>query len=108
MAKKLILEQGVDDGVPLKAYVNRGRWVIGCECGGGEYAFEGGVVMCQSCWNSKVSHKYRLFTWPKEREKIEQLLIVRPLDNRNWFADELVADLALENNEHKAELIGGA
>ena len=108
MGKKLIKEQGVDSGAPLKAYVNRGRWIIKCECGGGEFAFEDGLFMCRSCWNSNVGHKYRRFVWPKGRKRIEQLLVVRPLDNRNWFSHEAISHLEAENKEHAAELLGGA
>lgn len=105
MGKKLIKEQGIDDGIPLKAYVNRGRWAIKCECGGAEYAFEAGIFMCRSCWNSRHGHRYRRFTFPRSRKRIERLLIIRPLENRNWFSDEPVSHLEAENIEHKAELL---
>jgi len=105
MGKKLIKEQGIDDGVPLKAYVNRGRWVIKCECGGAEYAFEARIFMCRSCWNSRYRHQYRRFTFPRSRKRIENLLIIRPLENRNWFNDEPISHLEAENIEHKAELL---
>lgn len=108
MGKKLIKEQGIDDGPALKPYVNRGRWIVKCECGGGEFAFDDGLFMCRSCWNSKHGHKYRRVIWPRSRKRIEMLLMARPLDNRNWFNDELVSHLVAENKEHAAELLGGA
>ena len=107
MAHRLLSDYGISDSEPLYAHVNRGRWVIRCECGGGEYAFEAGVTMCQSCWNGKHGHKYRRVNWPPERGMIEQLLLVRPLDNRNWVTGECINGLERENSEHRAELIGG-
>lgn len=108
MGRKLLKEQGVDEGEPLKAYINRGRWIIQCECGGAEYAWDDGLFMCQSCFNSNNGHKYRKFVFPRNRVRIEKLLLVRPLTNRNWFANEPISNLEAENVEHAAELIGGA
>lgn len=106
MAKRLIPEQGYDEkSLPLKAYVNHGRWIVKCECGGGEKAWEEGWVMCQSCFNATLGHRYRRVIFPKPRSRIEQLLTVRPEPNRNWRPGETLADLERENSEHRAELL---
>ena len=107
MSKQLIADQGIDGGEPLHAYVNRGRWIVKCACGGAEYAFEGGLFMCRSCWNGGHAHKYRHIIWPENRSKIEGLLLRRPLDCRNWYSGEPLSQLAVENSLHAAELLGG-
>ena len=95
------------DGKPLYAYVNHGRWIVKCECGGAEKAWEEGYFMCMSCFNSANRHKYRLSVFPEDRKQIEELLIDRPLVNRNWKAGETIEQLKTENKEHSAELLKG-
>ena len=108
IAKHLPVSQELSAGKPLQAYVNHGRWVVKCECGGAEKAWEEGLFMCQSCWNSKHQHKLRLAMFPKSRAEIEKLLIVRPLENRNWSPSESLSFLKAENSAHKSELLGVA
>ena len=106
LGKSLIPEQGYDEeSQPFKAYVNHGRWLVKCECGGCEKVWEEGWVMCQSCLNAAQGHKYRRTVFPTTRKKIEEILIVRPLPNRNWSPGETLADLRRENEEHKEELL---
>jgi len=94
---------------PVKAFVNKGNWLVLCpKCGGAEYAWEEGVFFCCSCKNSYMGHKLRRLEFPKDRARIEELLLVRPLDNRNWTPRETVEDLERENNEHAAELLTAA
>ena len=105
LAAKLISEQGYDDTSPLMAYVNHGRWIVKCGCGCCEKVWEEGWMMCQSCFNARQGHKYRRTVFPKERNKIEMLLLQRPLTNRNWYPHEILTDLERENLEHKTELL---
>lgn len=91
---------------PLVAFVNAGRWSITCpNCGGGEYAFEEGWVMCRSCFNGYMGHKLRRVVFPTRADEIEQLLLVRPLQNRNWNLGETLAFLQEENEAHADELL---
>ena len=90
---------------PLYAYVNRGRWVVKCECGGAEKAWNEGYFMCQSCFNSGHKHKLRPVIFPKDGGQIEELLIDRPLINRNWKVGETLSQLRTENKKHAAELL---
>ena len=106
MTQRMLRDEGISDGIPLKACVNRGRWLIQCECDGAEYAFEEGLFMCQSCWNTNHQHKYRRFVFPKGREAIEWILMVSPLPNRNWLLGETLAQLKAENEAHTLELLG--
>lgn len=94
---------------PVPAFVNRGAWLVRCpSCRGAEYAWEEGFFFCCSCKNSYMGHDYRRLVFPEDRRKIEDLLVVRPLNNRNWNLGESVADLERENKEHAAELLLGA
>ncbi len=93
---------------PVEAFVNDGAWLVYCpepECHGAEYAWEEGVFFCTSCKNSYMKHDYRRLVFPKDRARIEELLLRRPLKNRHWTPGETVADLERENEEHAAELL---
>lgn len=107
MMKHRLQDFGVDSGLkPLVAIVNHGRWLVICpDCGGAEYAWEEKYMMCISCFNEGVGHKFRPAIFPVQREQIEELLILRPLSNRNWSLGETVADLRKENEEHSDKLI---
>lgn len=91
---------------PVTAFVNRGAWLARCpDCRGAEYAWEEGVFFCTSCLNSGLVHRYRRLVFPEERGRIEELLIVRPVANRNWNLGEAIEVLERENEEHAAELL---
>jgi len=109
LAMHHVPDQGVDDkSPPLKAYVNHGRWVAKCECGGCELVWEEGLFFCMSCLNGAHGHKVRRVVFPRSRKRIEGLLAQRPVINRNWKPNETLAALEDENKAHAAELLGGA
>lgn len=94
---------------PVQAFVNHGAWLVRCpECRGAEYAWEEGYFLCCSCKNSYLGHNYRRLVFPAERKAIEWLLILRPLNNRNWNWTESVDDLERENEEHAGKLLPAA
>ena len=101
----LIAEQGYDEGPPLAAYVNHGRWLVKCDCGCCEKVWEEGWMMCRACLNAAHGHKYRATVLPHYRQAIELLLIARPLPNRNWRPGETLPFLRAENELHKEELL---
>ena len=105
MAKRLLPQTGIDEGPPVKARVNHGRWVVDCECNSAELAFEEGLFMCQSCYNAGHKHQYRRSVFPNNRMDIEKALLQRPQCNRNWWHGESVATLKAENVAHKEELL---
>ncbi len=81
------------------AYVNYSRWVADClNCSAG-MALQPGVnqVVCLEC-----GERYDV-TWPKDREAIEALLLLRPQRNRHWRPGETIEDLERENREHGIE-----
>ena len=99
MAKRRLVPLGMADVKPIQARVNHGRWIVDCECLGAELAFEEGEFMCLSCFNFELGHKYRKVVFPKNRKKIELLLIGRPVANRNWSPGESLAKLKAENDK---------
>jgi hypothetical protein len=101
----IMVKPGIDDS-ELPAFVNQGRWLVKCECGGAEFAWEEGLFMCQSCWNSAHKHNFRKSVFPKRRKQIEEMLEVRPLMNRNFLVTDTVEILQAENSEHKSDLLG--
>ena len=104
LAKYGIISPKIAEG-ELKAEINQGRWIVKCECGGAEKAWEEGFFMCQSCLNGNHKHQYRKAVFPKQRRLIESLLLKRPLQNRNWSPNETLAQLKRENEEHREELL---
>lgn len=81
--------------VALHAYVNHGRWVADCPCGGAELVAEGRRMVCGSCGlNSPV-------TFPANTDEIERVLHERrDTAARNWYPGETVEMLEAENMEN--------
>ncbi|MDP2718314.1 MAG: hypothetical protein Q8P44_00555 [Dehalococcoidia bacterium] len=105
MKSKLVPDMGYDTGEPLTAQVRQGYWIVLCPCGGAEYVWEEGGMMCLSCLNAAHGHRYRRTKFPRKRREIEDILIIRPLINRNWLPGETVKDLERENHQHETELL---
>jgi hypothetical protein len=106
-----------NESEPVEAFVNKGMWIVMClNCkGGAEFAWEEGYFFCCSCKNSYNGHRYRRLIFPADRQEIEDLLSVRPLENRNYrgplHPNETLEVLRQENKDHASELItegGGA
>jgi hypothetical protein len=88
---------------PLAAYVNHGRWVVMCECGGAQLASKDDPrFFCVSCLNESHGAKWRPVTWPKPREvaAIEGQLRPRLTENANWLPGETVDTLQAENERN--------
>lgn len=79
----------------LSAYINRGRWVADCPvCLAGIACTPAYPRGC--CLECGLLYTIR---FPPRRGDIEQLLLRRPVVNRNWWPHESLADLARENAE---------
>ena len=77
---------------PRSAYINHGRWVVDCLCAGaGLTSRSFGLSCCFDC-----GRVYTAITFPKHGKAIEDLLLARPPDARNW-RDESLAVLRDEN-----------
>jgi len=92
-----ILNLPIYDGKSLEARIEFSRWIVDCpNCKMAEFAFEDKLFFCSQCHNSDIQGKVRKVKMPKERKKIEGLLIKRKLINRHW-ANEKIEQLEEEN-----------
>jgi hypothetical protein len=93
---------------PLIARVDHGRWVVDCPCGSSSMVWtDNPLLWCMSCGNADVNHRWRRVSipGPEIRDQIEELLMVRPKENRIWNPNESIEDLRRENEEHASELL---
>lgn len=88
--------------------INHGKWCLVCpnpHCNNGMLvSWRDPLFWCSHCrmeWNERKPCR-ALF--PREREKIELALSMRPLQFRNWEQGESLADVARTNLEHKEDL----
>ena len=99
---------GEAEGPEAFAYVNRGRWVVNCPfgCGRSQAASEDDrwFYCCghESCFNRDVQHRAVPVVWPPPEDQavIERVLLHRPIENQNWFADEPIVMLVRENETY--------
>ena len=94
---------------PLRATINRGIWIVACECRApGDPApgmlcwLDVPLMWCVRCRNADAGHRWRpyLLPSPDERAAIDAVLEPRAIVNRNWLPGETVADLLRENAAH--------
>ena len=86
------------DAKPLEARIEYSRYVVDCpNCNSAEFAFEDKLFFCSQCHNSDIEGKARKVKMPKDRKKIEEILLKRSIKNRHWFPSETVEDLEKEN-----------
>jgi hypothetical protein len=80
-----------EDSTQVYAYVNHGRWVADCPCGGAELVTEDQPLLCGSCGG------IRPVVWPEDVEGIERALADRVRqDTQNWRPGESVEMLEVE------------
>jgi len=88
-------------GIEAYAYILRGAWVVGCECGECVFYEPGKPFFCPNCLNAENGHRPRPVVMPVERSQIEVVLLQRPNpNNRNWLVGETVKQLNDENLIH--------
>jgi len=65
-------------GKPVRARINRGRWIADCECGGAEYVDpDEPLFFCMSCGNAVTSGRAREVIFPENRKDIEAEVMSR-------------------------------
>ncbi len=116
---------GPTAGEPVLGYVNQGRWIAMCECGGAEAVDpDEPIFYCFTCGNATTDGAPRLVIFPDEREQIEAELLKRPVIelrgrnpierafqalpgvgalSRNWTPDESLDDLKEQNQQLNQE-----
>jgi hypothetical protein len=89
----------------VAARVNEGRWIADCPfCGGAQFTSpEDRRFLCADCGNAKIDGKWMRVAWPTAPDAIEDVLIVRPTENRHWFPQESLEHLRDENAQHGLE-----
>jgi len=92
--------------IAIHAAANHGRWVVECpDCCGAQFACpDDRRFMCNNCANALVGGLWRPVIWPKDRAKIDELLMLRPdPKTRHWIPGESVANLKAENKANGVE-----
>lgn len=86
-----------------RALVNWGRWIVPCPfCPAAQLAVDGDRrFLCVDCGNESVGFKSVRVQWPGAvlRQRIEELLLARPVENQHWVPGQTAADLARENQQ---------
>lgn len=86
---------------PKVAYIDRGQWVIRCDCGAGntfDPEWADGLALCFGCGAQHVN-----VTLPstQDRATLERLLLARPESKtRNWTSRETMEEIEAENEAH--------
>lgn len=97
------LDKGTAPGAGIPAYVNHGRWVVGCpDCNNAQLACRTDKrFLCNECGNVAVSGLWRPVIWPTDAAAIETELEKRKLPNQNWAPTQSLKDLKAETIVHK-------
>ena len=84
--------------VKLLAHINHGRWLVHCAaCPQAMWTHpEWKIACCTEC-----GAVYEGIIFPFERPVIEQILLMRWVENQNWEPGETVADLQRENMTYR-------
>lgn len=92
-----------------RAFLNWGRWKVNCPspvCLGASLVEPGQTaVICKCrdqgvCQHGPLCAALQHIVWPADVTAIEEAVSARPLENRNWYPHETVADLLRENVEN--------
>ncbi|MHB8490604.1 MAG: hypothetical protein ACYDA6_00095 [Solirubrobacteraceae bacterium] len=95
-------------GTPLEVFVNDGRWLVQCPCGGAQYASKGDHrFFCIDCLNEWCGGLWAATEWPDDHPLIEAVLDQRPTNRAHWNlraatgtgSTETLAGLVAENDE---------
>lgn len=79
-------------------FVNDGRWLVQCPCGGAQYASKTDHrFFCIDCLNATANGLWVAVTWPQYPGLIEAVLDVRPTNQADWLPGETLSQLAAEN-----------
>lgn len=90
----------------VHARVYEGKWLVDCPdlaCRSAQVACATDPrFLCNGCLNARHPGCWLTVRWPGrvERQEIERLLLLRPVEHRNWWPGETVAMLRAENVEH--------
>jgi hypothetical protein len=87
----------------VRAKLNWGRWICDCptdNCNNAEYAIWNEVkrkeMICAVCGQGPWS-----IVLPKNKDRIEEIVSSRSIENQNWNRGESVRYLLQENKKHE-------
>jgi hypothetical protein len=104
IGKELLVERSPSVNIRgVNAFVNHGRWIAQCECGGAEVVDpEDPFFLCLSCLNAEFKERMRLVRFPAGRGLVEAALMARKDPRtRNWAVGEPVERLREETERHE-------
>ena len=79
----------------VRARIWQGQWIADCECGGASFVEpEEPVFFCFSCANRTHNGRVRNAIFPEQREEIEKLILLRPVNDLAGLDDKERAGLA--------------
>jgi hypothetical protein len=91
------------------AYVNAGRWVVGCPfpgCNSAQMAsFTDRRFFCCDCANAAVGGQWVEVVWPANHTEVENWVASRPFDVRHWFPGETAEDIRRQDDEAMGKAI---
>ena len=98
--KQMVIEIQIDkvSTSPVYARIELGQWVADCACGGCEFVDPNDpIFFCFSCANREDAHMLRPVVFPElaERQKIEELILARPINDRRGLDDLERAHMAM-------------
>ena len=83
----------------VEAVINHGRYIVNCPngCGGASVvSIKDSYFVCVECGSPENDGLFYNVKFPGQKARIEELLLKRPIQNRNWIK-ETVAELEDEN-----------
>lgn len=96
-ALKYLIQVGIGlHDRPVQARILYGRWLVDCPVcrGANDVDPAEPVYLCSSCgW----PERFAPVEFPPDQAQIEQVLLKRPIHNRNWQPGETLARLVAEN-----------
>lgn len=102
-SRRVSVDEPVDDVIEtIMARVDHGRWLVECDyCKSAQLVGDEDLrFFCINCSNISNDGKWREIVWPENAEEIENVLAVRPIDNRHWSPGETIDELKAENVAH--------
>ena len=87
---KIVVQIDKVSSRPVYARIELGQWCASCECGGVEFVDPAEpIFFCFSCGNKVDAGKLRSVICPPkpEREEIERLVLLRPVEERRGLDD---------------------
>ena len=98
---RVVYVPGKTIGKKVYAFVDHGRWVAQCECGGAESVDpDSPIFFCCSCGNRSTTGRPREVVFPKEMERIETILLKRTDPRwKCWKVGESIESLEKEYSE---------